>query len=61
MVLETLVYSALNHLVRPLARENFIEFSRLESSKLYTLHIKVKDSSLTRYDAVWQGWRFLAF
>ena len=61
MALETLVFSALNHLVWPLARKRFIGFSRHESYKLYTVHVKVKDSSLPRYGAVWQGWCLLAF
>jgi hypothetical protein len=39
MVLETLVYSPLNHVTRLLAREYFIEFSRWESLKLYTAKI----------------------
>jgi len=33
MVLETSVYSPLNHLTRLLSREYFIEFSRLEGFK----------------------------
>ena len=61
MVLEALVYLALKHLVGPLARENFIGFSCHESCKLYTVHVKVKDSSLPRYDAVWQGSCLVAF
>jgi hypothetical protein len=34
-VLETLVYSPFNHLMRLLAREYFTEFSQRESFKLY--------------------------
>jgi hypothetical protein len=35
MALETLVYSPLSYSTRLLAREHFIQFSRLESFKLY--------------------------
>jgi hypothetical protein len=36
MVFETLVFLPLNHLIRPIARENFILLSRRESSKSQT-------------------------
>jgi len=35
MVLDALVHSPSNHLTRLLARESFIEFSHLESLRLY--------------------------
>jgi hypothetical protein len=39
-VLETLVYSPFNHLMRLVAREYFTEFSQRESFQLYgTIHI----------------------
>jgi hypothetical protein len=43
IVLETLVSSPFNHLTRLVARENFIIFSRRESSRSYNIKIDLKE------------------